>query len=35
MKGTAEPTLEVLVTESPAHLRRVFDPDKGLPLIRL
>jgi predicted DNA-binding protein with PD1-like motif len=35
IKGTAEPTLEVLVTESPAHLRRVFDPDKGLPLIRL
>jgi predicted DNA-binding protein with PD1-like motif len=35
MKGIAEPTLEVIVTESPAHLRRVFDSDKGLALIRL
>ncbi|WP_027135895.1 PPC domain-containing DNA-binding protein [Geminicoccus roseus] len=34
MDGVAEPTLEVIVTESPAHLRRVFDPDKGLALIR-
>jgi len=35
LKGTVEPTLEVVLTESPAHLRRVHDPEKGLPLIRL
>lgn len=29
------PTLEVLVTESPAHLRREHDPETGLALIRL
>ncbi len=28
------PTLEVIVTESPAHLRKVHDPDSGLALIR-
>jgi predicted DNA-binding protein with PD1-like motif len=27
------PTLEVVLTESPAHLRRELDPDTGLPLI--
>jgi predicted DNA-binding protein with PD1-like motif len=35
LKGWVEPTLEVVLTESPAHLRRVHDPVKGLPLIRL
>jgi len=35
LKGMVEPTLEVVLTESPAHLRRVHDPEKGLPLIRL
>ena len=35
LKGTVEPTLEVVLTESPAYLRRVHDPEKGLPLIRL
>ena len=28
------PTLEVIVTESPAHLRKVKDPVSGLALIR-
>jgi predicted DNA-binding protein with PD1-like motif len=29
------PTLEVIVTESPAHLRKKKDPETGLALIRL
>lgn len=28
------PTLEVILTESPAHLRKVNDPESGLALIR-
>lgn len=28
------PTLEVIVTESPAHLRKRHDPESGLALIR-
>jgi predicted DNA-binding protein with PD1-like motif len=28
------PTLEVIVTESPAHLRKMNDPETGLALIR-
>jgi hypothetical protein len=28
------PTLEVIVTENPAHLRKVKDEESGLPLIR-
>ncbi len=28
------PTLEVIVTESPAHLRKVKDPESGLALIQ-
>jgi hypothetical protein len=34
--GRAEvrPTLEVIVTESPAHLHKLRDPDTGLALIR-
>ena len=28
------PTLEVIVTESPTHLRKVEDPESGLALIR-
>lgn len=28
------PTLEVIVNESPAHLRKVLDPESGLALIR-
>ncbi|MCD6681541.1 MAG: DNA-binding protein [Burkholderiaceae bacterium] len=33
-KGHVRPTLEVVVTESPAHLRRREDPATGLRLIR-
>jgi uncharacterized protein len=29
------PTLEVVVTETPAHLRKRFDPDVGLALIAI
>ena len=29
------PTLEVVLTQSPAHLRRKVDPETGLPLIAL
>jgi predicted DNA-binding protein with PD1-like motif len=29
------PTLEVVLTESPAHLRRELDPETGLPLVVL
>jgi len=29
------PTLEVVLVESPAHLRRVLDEETGLPLIRV
>ncbi len=29
------PTLEVVVTESPKHLRRLYDPETGLALIKL
>jgi predicted DNA-binding protein with PD1-like motif len=28
------PTLEAIISESPAHLRKVKDPDSGLALIR-
>jgi uncharacterized protein len=34
-KGEVRPTLEVIVTESPAHLRRRIDPESGLPLIAI
>lgn len=34
-EGRVRPTLEVLVTEAPAHLRRVHDPETGLALIRI
>jgi predicted DNA-binding protein with PD1-like motif len=33
-KGHVRPTLEVIVTESPAHLHKVKDPTSGLALIR-
>jgi len=35
LEGRVRPTLEVIVTESPAHLRRVHDPKVGLAVIRL
>jgi uncharacterized protein len=34
-EGHVRPTLEVIVTESPTHLRKVKDKESGLPLIRL
>lgn len=33
MDATVRPTLEVLVTETPGHLRRRVDAETGLPLI--
>jgi predicted DNA-binding protein with PD1-like motif len=34
LEGVVRPTLEVIVTESPGYLRRQFDPESGLSLIR-
>lgn len=34
MEGVVRPTLEVVVTETPAHLHKVLDPESGLALIR-
>lgn len=34
-EATVRPTLEVVITETPAHLRRRKDPATGLNLIRL
>lgn len=33
-EARVRPTLEVILTESPAHLQKVKDPDSGLALIR-
>jgi predicted DNA-binding protein with PD1-like motif len=35
MKAHVRPTLEVVVTEAPAELRRETDPETGLPLLVL
>lgn len=35
MRGRVRPTLELVVTESPAHLQRHSDPETGLALIRM
>ncbi|HET8524118.1 MAG TPA: PPC domain-containing DNA-binding protein [Thermomicrobiales bacterium] len=35
MEATVRPTLEVVIVESPAHLRRHLDPESGLALIQL
>lgn len=35
LEGHVRPTLEVVVTETPAHLRRSHDPVSGLALIHL
>ncbi len=35
LEGSVRPTLEVIVTEAPAHLRRRHDPATGLALIAL
>lgn len=32
--GHVRPTLEIVLTESPAHLRKKLDPETGLALIR-
>ncbi|MBS7541566.1 PPC domain-containing DNA-binding protein [Ancylobacter oerskovii] len=34
-RGHVRPTLEVMLTETPAHLRKRVDPQSGLALIRL
>ena len=34
-KATVRPTCEVILTESPQHLRKQIDPESGLALIRL
>lgn len=33
--GIVRPTLELIITESPAHLRRRHDPESGLALITM
>jgi hypothetical protein len=35
LEAHVRPTLELIVTESPAHLQRRSDPETGLALIRL
>jgi predicted DNA-binding protein with PD1-like motif len=35
LEGHVRPTLEVILTESPAHLRKEHDPESGLALIRV
>jgi predicted DNA-binding protein with PD1-like motif len=35
LSGHVRPTLEVVLTESPAYLRRRYDPESGLALIDL
>ena len=35
LEGTVRPTLEIIVTESPASLARCPDPETGLALIKL
>lgn len=34
-RGLVRPTLEIILTESPAHLQKAFDPASGLALISL
>jgi hypothetical protein len=35
LSAKVRPTLEVILTESPGHLKRVHDPQSGLALIRI
>ena len=35
IEARVRPTLEVILTESPAHLRKHYDPESGLALIRV
>lgn len=34
MEARVRPTLEVILTETPAHLRKQYDPESGLALIK-
>jgi uncharacterized protein len=34
IEGNVRPTLEILMTETPTHLRRRFDADSGLALLK-
>lgn len=34
LAGSVRPTLEVILTDAPAHLRRALDPASGLALIK-
>jgi len=33
VEAVVRPTLEIILTETPTHLKRRFDPESGLPLI--
>lgn len=35
IEGRVRPTLEVILTESPSHLRKKMDPESGLALIQI
>ncbi len=35
LKATVHPTLEIILTESPAYLKREMDKESGLPLIKI
>ena len=35
LKATVHPTLEIILTESPAYLERQMDGDSGIPLIKI
>jgi predicted DNA-binding protein with PD1-like motif len=35
LEGTVHPTLEIILTESPAHLERQMDEEIGIPLIKI
>jgi predicted DNA-binding protein with PD1-like motif len=35
LEGKVRPTLELVLTESPSHLRKQHDPESGLSLIRV
>jgi predicted DNA-binding protein with PD1-like motif len=35
LKAVAHPTLEVMITESPAYLKREMDEASGIPLIKI
>lgn len=35
LRGHVKPTLEVVVEDTPAHLRRETDPATGLPLLKI